>query len=1163
MAIHIADAYVDIHARDHTRDEVERIMQRLRREGPVEVGLKLRDETRAESERIMQRLRSMGPVEIGMRLSDETRAESERLIQRLRSLGPVEIPLRLDNQARVEIERLEQQLRGLSGGSVRIRLLDDVSTQLRQLEQRLQRADQTVTIRARLDTSGIDSELARLQLKVDLLGGATVRVELDDQTEPELSLLVAKVRQLRQRVRIRVELDDRTGAELAALMARFGQWRERADERLRVNASLNSDPALQALLRLSQASRSTGQSFDSGSRAMQIFAGVLYALPAASAAVSGALTLGLGAALTAIPVMAWKSSDQVKAAWKDLWEDTKVGIQTLTPKWEEEVSEWTDILRSAGRDWKEPFGDFIEQIRDPTSTFFAEFLGGTKQLQPMLDDLGRTYVKLLDSLGEQAPEIFAALGDAVSAFMSGIEDNPDVFGDLIIDLAEILELIGNISSISMDWYDEFYAAFQAIGPLNDALKETETNGYSAMDGIKDFGSMLVAWAAGPVAAAYSAAKKVGEAWALWRAVENNDYVPPDVTMAMGGLADNAMAAGLGLKNLADGGSTTITVLDAMGMKVDDLKNSLDELTGTFLSEREATRAFEKSIDDLSASIKKNGNTHDENTEKGRANAAALDNLAKKTSSLILKQKESGASIDQLNGTLERGRSQYIKYARQMGYSAAEAAKMWRQSVALKQAIDAIPPKKKVKVDAETARALAEARRAVAVINAMRATIKVSATTPNGGKGVANADGNIWGPGMRSFADGTEQHVAQIAPAGAWRLWAEPETGGEAYIPLSPQKRERSEAILAEVARRFGLLTVQPMAAGGLTDSFHETGTTQAATKAMLAEMRKALSKLAPSLKGARTESAIESNIDKLIALIKKNFAGTKENNLIKAANAVEKKMLAAAASSEKIADTIKEAMDFAESTAKNMLGFADLGSLGAIGSAADIKSGLQFRATEMKAFADKLSKLASMGLNKNLLVEIVNEGPAAGGVLADMLLKDTAAFAAINSAQSQIDAAAKSIGMTAADAMYDTGSKAADGFLTGLKAQQAALDKIMASAASALVASVQAEINKIKVVPGKKPKKKARGGWLGSMEWALVGEEGPEMIRMGAQGGTVIPTTQTAAMLGGGAGVVIENLNVQVVGTFDFSQPDAAERISRQIGPAMQEELRTRELMYR
>ena len=80
----------------------------------------------------------------------------------------------------------------------------------------------------------------------------------------------------------------------------------------------------------------------------------------------------------------------------------------------------------------------------------------------------------------------------------------------------------------------------------------------------------------------------------------------------------------------------------------------------------------------------------------------------------------------------------------------------------------------------------------------------------------SADGNILdGRGVRTFADGgiasgmdqrirymAENHVAQISGP-TLRVWAEPETGGEAYIPLADSKRERSTAILGEVARRFG------------------------------------------------------------------------------------------------------------------------------------------------------------------------------------------------------------------------------------------------------------------------------------------------------------------------------------------------------------------------
>jgi len=53
-----------------------------------------------------------------------------------------------------------------------------------------------------------------------------------------------------------------------------------------------------------------------------------------------------------------------------------------------------------------------------------------------------------------------------------------------------------------------------------------------------------------------------------------------------------------------------------------------------------------------------------------------------------------------------------------------------------------------------------------------------------------------------YADGGF-HNAQIARGGGSRIWNEPETGGEAYIPLSPSKRGRSEHILETVASEFG------------------------------------------------------------------------------------------------------------------------------------------------------------------------------------------------------------------------------------------------------------------------------------------------------------------------------------------------------------------------
>ncbi|MFH9426255.1 phage tail tape measure protein [Streptomyces sp. NPDC017529] len=82
-------------------------------------------------------------------------------------------------------------------------------------------------------------------------------------------------------------------------------------------------------------------------------------------------------------------------------------------------------------------------------------------------------------------------------------------------------------------------------------------------------------------------------------------------------------------------------------------------------------------------------------------------------------------------------------------------------------------------------------------------------------------------GIVTYADGgtRENHVAQIAKGGEWRVWAEDETFGEAYIPFASSKRARSKTILEQVANRFGG-TVTYNAAGGLSDwSYQPVGST--------------------------------------------------------------------------------------------------------------------------------------------------------------------------------------------------------------------------------------------------------------------------------------------------------------------------------------------------
>jgi hypothetical protein len=79
-----------------------------------------------------------------------------------------------------------------------------------------------------------------------------------------------------------------------------------------------------------------------------------------------------------------------------------------------------------------------------------------------------------------------------------------------------------------------------------------------------------------------------------------------------------------------------------------------------------------------------------------------------------------------------------------------------------------------------------------------------------------------------FANGgIERHIAQITkPGGPIRVWAEPETQGEAYVPYSMSKRPRSVAILRQVAKDFGyvLNKADGYANGGLAGNTSTTPT---------------------------------------------------------------------------------------------------------------------------------------------------------------------------------------------------------------------------------------------------------------------------------------------------------------------------------------------------
>ena len=144
-------------------------------------------------------------------------------------------------------------------------------------------------------------------------------------------------------------------------------------------------------------------------------------------------------------------------------------------------------------------------------------------------------------------------------------------------------------------------------------------------------------------------------------------------------------------------------------------------------------------------------------------------------------------------------------------------------------IEGLSPEVTVRVN--TAIATAKLNAFLALYNSAPTSLRVGPgvmSAPSGPYAIREADGGV----VSFFANGSsgrsEHHVAQIAAAGTMRVWAEPETGGEAYIPLAPAKRGRSTAILDDVAGQFGYQLV-PYGAQGYADGASDTSSRAAGT----------------------------------------------------------------------------------------------------------------------------------------------------------------------------------------------------------------------------------------------------------------------------------------------------------------------------------------------
>lgn len=183
------------------------------------------------------------------------------------------------------------------------------------------------------------------------------------------------------------------------------------------------------------------------------------------------------------------------------------------------------------------------------------------------------------------------------------------------------------------------------------------------------------------------------------------------------------------------------------------------------------------------------------------------------------------------------------------------------------------------------------------------------------------------------------------------------------------------------------------------------------------------------------------------------FTGRKDNQLVAMVNRQTAKLLSLAKQRDSVAKRIADANKFATDTASKARATGGLAGIVQQDqfSPKFVKQQMQASLTDIKAFTANVTKLQKKGLNKDLLRQILEMGPEQGAQFAKALAgADATTIKQYNSLNSQINKESGKLGKVGADLLYDSGKKAGAGFLTGLKAQQNEIEKLMLSIAKGM-----------------------------------------------------------------------------------------------------------------
>ncbi|MGJ5831434.1 hypothetical protein [Streptomyces ossamyceticus] len=583
---------------------------------------------------------------------------------------------------------------------------------------------------------------------------------------------------------------------------------------------------------------------------------------------------------------------------------------------------------------------------------------------------------------------------------------------------------------------------------------------------------------------------------------------------------------------------TTATLDAQKQAADGLRASILALNDVNRDAHDAQTQFEASLDDLTASFKKHGDTLNADTEAGRANRDAMSAAATAQDELIASGIAAGDSLgsmtkksDELRETMMRlatdafggnkeAATEYVNTLLGVPSDIKTLVKLEREEAisgleSVRAAIQETPDAKQVTVETLNGAAIA-ALEAVGLKTKQLPDGRTAVFTANGQAlgsigSVSTALNNLDGKTaytftkhtiryiteyQKRFLTGRSQHDITGATGGLFTgrsfkhgyadggLVEGPGTGTSDDV-FAPWLSNGEFVMKAAAVQKYGEKFMQMLNAGAIDMPKMAKGGSVGGVRSLARGARDEIR--------AATSGATEDRLLKLMSSI----AG----GHLKMATALKKVSSELDKASSKLKDLKSSASQLASSVKSGVISAANITRSGDRDQPMTVRSivgGLVQGRDKATAFADALKRLRKRGLSNTLLRQVAEAGIEGGGLeTAGALLRASGSeLKSINSLQSQINAAAGSAGKTTADALYGKQIKAQEKLVKSLDRLADALKAVTTAAEARKKAR-------------EKVKKRAAGGISGGLTW--VGEEGPELVRL-PHGSTVYPAGQSRHM---------------------------------------------------